>query len=113
MLAVPLAGCASGGTAGQETAAQTDVVANPGQDCLAHLFNWRSGQHVHDRVVTIGGNTSANSSSSGAAQLVQTAGSVINVSGGYMSYTPGFIQVSSLLTADGARVKASADKLPD
>lgn len=37
-----------------ETRALAEIVTNTGQDCLAHLFNWSSGQHVHDRVITIG-----------------------------------------------------------
>jgi hypothetical protein len=31
-----------------------DTVRNPGADCLAHLFSWPSGQHVQDRVVSLG-----------------------------------------------------------
>jgi hypothetical protein len=37
-----------------EARALAEIVTNIGQDCLAHLFNWSSGQHVHDRVITIG-----------------------------------------------------------
>jgi hypothetical protein len=31
-----------------------EMVSNPGADCLAHLMNWQSGQHLHDRIVTLG-----------------------------------------------------------
>src|SRR5262249_26233692 len=41
------------------------------------------------------------------AQLVQASGSVINISGGYTTYTPGFVRVSTLLTADGRLVSAT------
>lgn len=30
------------------------LVQNPGEQCLAHLFSWPSGQHSHDRVLSIG-----------------------------------------------------------
>lgn len=33
---------------------EAEMVSNPGADCLAHLLAWVSGQHLHDRVVTLG-----------------------------------------------------------
>src|SRR5208282_2834259 len=32
----------------------SESVSNPGQDCLAHLFNWPSGQHADERIVGLG-----------------------------------------------------------
>lgn len=32
----------------------SEIVSNPGRDALAHLMAWSSGQHLHDRVVTLG-----------------------------------------------------------
>lgn len=37
-----------------ESREAAEVVQNPGQDCLAHLMNWPSGVHKHDRIVSIG-----------------------------------------------------------
>ncbi len=40
--------------------------------------------------------------------VVQAAASTIDISGGYMTYTPGFVQVSELITASGTEVDASS-----
>lgn len=37
-----------------ESREAAEMVRNPGADCLAHLFNWPSGQHKRDRVVSLG-----------------------------------------------------------
>ena len=39
--------------------------------------------------------------------VVQAPGSIINISGGYLTYTPGFVQVSELVTANGELVSAT------
>ena len=39
--------------------------------------------------------------------FVQATGSVINISGGYLTYTPGFVRVSTLLDVYGRRVSVS------
>ncbi|MTD94380.1 filamentous hemagglutinin N-terminal domain-containing protein [Hyphomicrobium sp. xq] len=54
------------------------------------------------------------SSANGAANLVQAQGSIIDVSGGYLTYTPGFVRVSQVITADGRIISvSSADATPD
>jgi len=37
-----------------ESRAAAETVSNPGRDAFAHLMNWPSGKHSHDRVVSIG-----------------------------------------------------------
>jgi filamentous hemagglutinin len=41
------------------------------------------------------------------AQLVQAGGSIVNISGGYTTYTPGFVRVTTLVTTDGRLVSAT------
>lgn len=55
------------------------------------------------------GSTGSNSSIPGQlpANLVQAPGSIINISGGYLSYASGFVKVSTLITADGRLVSAT------
>lgn len=55
--------------------------------------------------ITISGITG--SSITSPVNLVQQSGSAINVSGGYMTYAPGFVQVSRLIDANGLIVSAS------
>ncbi|HTJ62405.1 MAG TPA: filamentous hemagglutinin family protein [Alphaproteobacteria bacterium] len=63
-----------------------------------------------DQLLTTGGNVSL--SSSQADEIVLRQGSTINVSGGYVSYTGGYVATSNLLTADGRIVNiANADPL--
>jgi filamentous hemagglutinin len=59
--------------------------------------------------ITIGGVAYPGSGSgiADAANLVQNAGSIINVSGGYMTYTPGFVRVSELVDQYGRLVSVS------
>lgn len=33
---------------------QSEIVSNPGSDCLAHLLAWPSGKHEYDRIVSLG-----------------------------------------------------------
>jgi len=40
--------------------------------------------------------------------FVQAPGSIINVSGGYLTYTPGFVRVSTLINAYGQIVSAGS-----
>jgi filamentous hemagglutinin len=79
---------------------------------LADASAWiaLTGRSLEERMmngapITIGGNGS--DFSSGAVQLMQAAGSVINVSGGFLTYAPGFVGVSTLIAADGRMVSAT------
>jgi filamentous hemagglutinin family protein len=57
--------------------------------------------------ITIGGALIAGANAAAPVDLVQASGSVINISGGYMTYTPGFVNVSTLITSTGQLVSAS------
>jgi filamentous hemagglutinin len=57
--------------------------------------------------ISIGGVVSTNSNTTAPVNFVQAPGSVINVSGGFLSYTAGFIRVSTLIGADGRLYSAS------
>ncbi|WP_195930276.1 filamentous haemagglutinin family protein [Hyphomicrobium album] len=48
------------------------------------------------------------------SEFIAKPGSLIDVSGGYVTYNPGFVRVSQLITADGRIISASsADATPD
>jgi filamentous hemagglutinin family protein len=53
--------------------------------------------------ITVGGavNTNASNNSTAAVNFVQAPGSIINISGGYLTFTAGFVKVSMLIGADG------------
>jgi filamentous hemagglutinin family protein len=57
--------------------------------------------------ISIGGIVYPQSGSASAVNLVQSSGSAINVSGGYMTYTPGFVRVSRLVDQYGRIVSVS------
>jgi filamentous hemagglutinin family protein len=61
--------------------------------------------------VTIGGNLinslGTNALGQVAANLVQAPGSIINISGGYLTYTPGYVAVGRLIDASGHLVSIS------
>ena len=57
--------------------------------------------------ITINGGASFISGASLAVNMVESPGAVINVSGGYLTYTPGFVRVSTLVNAAGQLVSAS------
>ena len=87
---------------------------------LADASAWiaLTGRSLEERMmngapITISGATVAYDSSSGTnqaamlpAELVQAPGSIINIAGGYLTYAAGFVQVSTLITADGRLVSA-------
>jgi hypothetical protein len=59
--------------------------------------------------ITIGGvvNTNASTNPTAPVNFVQAPGSIINISGGYLTYTAGFVRVSMLIGADGRLYSAS------
>src|SRR5262249_50411169 len=61
--------------------------------------------------VNIGGAATVSSNNSivvAPVNFVQAPGSIINVSGGYLTYTPGFVRVSTLINANGQIVSAGS-----
>ena len=83
---------------------------------LANASAWIAliGRSLDERLmngapITIGGQSLVGGISTDQlpAQVVQARGSVINIAGGYMTYTAGVVRVSRLITADGHAVSIS------
>ena len=88
---------------------------------LANVSAWIAliGRSLDERLmngapITIGGLALVGGASTDQlpAQLVQAPGSVINIAGGYMTYTAGLVQISRLVMANG-RVVSASNALPD